>query len=199
MTKIKLVNGTIVNASAVELDHGALKITTSERTVEELAELFTDKSNTSLIKLLTESGKETGFKTGFTSFAGIVYLEDGSKVVELFQPADVTEARISNAEGAANEAVAVAASAEAAVTGAVEAAGVAEKAANVAEEAANTATETANEAADTAGAASETASNASDVAAGAEETATNVAAQNEEMAITLDSILTEIIPSLMAE
>ena len=199
MTKIKLVNGTIVNASSVELVNGALKITTSELTVEELAELFTDKSNTSLISLMTESEKETGFKTGFTSFAGITYLEDGSKVVELFQPADVTEARISNAEGAANEAVAVAASAEAAVAGAVQAAGVAEEAANVAAEAANTATETAGTATETAGEAISTANNASEVASGAEATATSVAAMNEELAVTLDSILTEIIPSLMAE
>lgn len=104
MTKIKLVDGTIINASTVELVGGVLKITTADHTVEELAELFNNKENTSLITLLTESEVESGFKTGFTSFAGIVYNPDDTKTVELFQPADVTEARISNAEGAANAA-----------------------------------------------------------------------------------------------
>lgn len=102
MTKIKLSNGTIINASSVELDKGVLKITTADHTVEELAEMFSDKDNISLITLLTESEKETGYKTGFTSFAGINYGADGLKTIELFQPVDVTEARLSNTEGIAN-------------------------------------------------------------------------------------------------
>lgn len=104
MTKVKLTNGIIVNASAVELVNGILKISTTESTVEELAELFSNKENTNLITLMTESEKETGFKTGFTSFAGINYSEDGTKTIEMFQPVDITEARIANAEGAANQA-----------------------------------------------------------------------------------------------
>ena len=104
MTKIKLVDGTIINADSIELVNGALKITTSEKTVEELAEIFSDKEKTSLITLMTPSEKETGFKTGFTSFSGINYDADGVKTVELFQPVDVTEARISGAEGVANQA-----------------------------------------------------------------------------------------------
>ena len=104
MTKIKLVNGTIINADNVELVNGVLNISTTEKTVEELHEIFADKSNTSVIILMTESEVEIGYKTGFTSFAGIVYNPDETKTVELFQPADVTEARISNAEGAANAA-----------------------------------------------------------------------------------------------
>ena len=104
MTKIKLVDGTIINADSIELVNGALKITTVEKTVEELAEIFSDKNNTSLIVLMTPSGKETGYKEGFTSFAGINYDSEGVKTVELFQPADVTEARISGAEGVANQA-----------------------------------------------------------------------------------------------
>lgn len=104
MTKIKLVNGEIINAIDVALENGVLKIVTTESTVEELAEMFSNKENTSLITLMTESEIESGFKTGFTSFSGINYDSDGVKTVELFQPADVTEARISNAEGAANAA-----------------------------------------------------------------------------------------------
>lgn len=111
MTKIKLSNGTIVNASDVQLVNGTLKITTSELTVEELAEIFSNKENTSLITLMTESEIETGYKKGFTSFAGINYDAEGVKTVELFQPKDVTEARISNAEATANLASANAASA----------------------------------------------------------------------------------------
>lgn len=102
MTKIKLVDETIINASNVEVVNGTLKITTTENTVEKLAEIFSDKSKTSLIALLTESGKECGYKTGFTSFAGITYDAESNKTVELFQPKDVTEARISNAEATAN-------------------------------------------------------------------------------------------------
>lgn len=104
MTKIKLVDGTVIDANSIELVNGALKITTVEKTVEELAEIFSDKNNTSLIVLMTPSGKETGFKEGFTSFAGITYDSEGVKTIELFQPADVTEARLSNAEGVANQA-----------------------------------------------------------------------------------------------
>lgn len=101
MTKIKLVNGTVINADSVELTNGILRITTTELTVEELATLFSDKENTSLITLMTENGTETGYKAGFTSFAGINYV-DGAKTVELFQPKDVTEARLSNVEATTN-------------------------------------------------------------------------------------------------
>ena len=112
MTKIKLVNGTIISAQTVELVEGVLKMTTTEHTVEELAEMFSDKENTNLITLMTESGIETGFQTGFTSFAGILYGADETKTVQLFQPVDVTESRISNAEGVANAANSMAESAK---------------------------------------------------------------------------------------
>lgn len=102
MTKIKLVDGTIINASNIELVNGILKITTTDMEVEELAEIFSDTSKTSLITLLTNNEKESGYKKGFTSFAGINYGADGTKTIELFQPKDTTEARISNAEGTAN-------------------------------------------------------------------------------------------------
>lgn len=98
MTKIKLTDGTIINASDVEVVNGTLKITTAEKTVEELAELFRNFENTNYITLLTEGGKECGYKTGFTSFAGITYDAEGNKTVELFQPKNITEARIANAE-----------------------------------------------------------------------------------------------------
>lgn len=104
MTKIKLVNGAIVNASDVILENGVLKISTSDLTVEELANLFSNKENTSLITLMTEADVECGYKTGFTSFAGIDYSADGVKTVELFQPVDVTEKRVADAEGKANQA-----------------------------------------------------------------------------------------------
>lgn len=106
MTKIKLSDETIIDAVSVELIGGALKISTNELTVEELAEIFSNKENTSLIILMTESEIETGYKTGFTSFAGIDYDSEGLKTVKLFQPVDVTEARVANAEGSANEAIA---------------------------------------------------------------------------------------------
>lgn len=104
MTKIKLVNGAIVNASDVIVANGVLKISTSDFTVEELANLFSDKENTNLITLMTEADVECGYKTGFTSFAGIEYSADGVKTVELFQPVDVTEKCIADAEGKANQA-----------------------------------------------------------------------------------------------
>ena len=135
MTKIKLTDGTIINASNVEVVNGTLKITTAEKTVEQLHKIFSDRSKTSLITLMTESEKETGYKTGFTSFAGINYDAEGNKTIELFQPKDVTEARVANAEGTANL---------------------------------------------------------------ANEKAAEVENQNVVLASTVDSILTEIIPSLMA-
>lgn len=104
MTKIKLSNGTIINAESVAVVAGVLKITTTESTVEELAALFSNKENTSRIILMTPSEVECGFKEGFTSFAGINYDADGVKTVELFQPKDVTESRLANVEAAMNAA-----------------------------------------------------------------------------------------------
>ena len=141
MTKIKLVNGTIVNASDVAVINGALRISTTDFTVEELADLFSDKENTSLIVLMTAADVECGYKTGFTSFAGIDYSADGVKTVELFQPVDVTEKRVADAEGKASQAAS-----------------------------------TANE---------------------ANEKTTVLEEQNAVLASTLDSILTDVIPSLM--
>lgn len=115
MTKIKLSDGVIINASAVEMINGILKITTTEHTVEELSEIFSNKENTNLITLMTESEIETGTQMGFTSFAGIDYDSEGAKTVKLFQPVDVTESRISNAEGTANQAIAETAELEATV------------------------------------------------------------------------------------
>lgn len=102
MTKVKLVNGEIINALKVKMENGFLKITTEESTVEELAELFVDKENTNLITLMTETEIESGFKVGFTSFVGIEYDANGFKTIAMMQPADVTEERISNAEGTIN-------------------------------------------------------------------------------------------------
>lgn len=99
MTKIKLNNGVLINALEVILEKGVLKITTVENTVEELAELFADKENTNYIVLMTEMGTECGYKVGFTSFVGINYDASGVKTVELMQPANVTEKRLSDAEG----------------------------------------------------------------------------------------------------
>ena len=141
MTKIKLVNGAIVNASDVKVVNGTLKISTTDLTVEKLAKLFSDKENTSLIVLMTEADVECGYKTGFTSFAGIEYDANGVKTVELFQPVDVTEKRIADAEGKA--------------------------------------------------------AHAENTANAANEKTTALEEQNVVLASTLDSILTDVIPSLM--
>ena len=103
MRKIKLVDGTIIEILEKSLINGILKISTKEKTVEELAELFSNKENTNYIATLSRNDVEIGFNKGFTSFAGITYDTDGIKTVELFQPKDVTEARISNLEGVTNE------------------------------------------------------------------------------------------------
>lgn len=104
MTKIRLTDGTILNASNVVLEKGVLKITTTDFTVEELAVMFSDKANTSTITLLTESGEESGIKKNFTSFAGIMYGANCEKTVELlYQATDSAEARISNMEKAISE------------------------------------------------------------------------------------------------
>ena len=105
MTKIRLVDGTIVNASSVELVAGVLKITTLDSTVEELAGVFSDEENIALLTFLTESGIETGYRTGFTSFAGIDYDAAGNKTIKLFQPMDLPEARVVTAEGTAYKAM----------------------------------------------------------------------------------------------
>lgn len=115
MTKIKLVDGTVINAENVDLVKGTLEISTKDHTVEELAGIFSNKETTNCITLMTESGIETGIQTGFTSFAGIDYDSEGVKTVKLFQPVDASEARIANAEGAANQAISETAELEATV------------------------------------------------------------------------------------
>ena len=60
MTKVKLSNGTIVNASDVQVVEGVLKITTTDLTVEELGNLFSNKENTSYVVLMTEAEVECG-------------------------------------------------------------------------------------------------------------------------------------------
>lgn len=100
MTKIRLANGIILDATNVELKNGVLSLKlNSDKTVEELAILFRNKTNTALITLMTENRTETGYKRGFTSFAGINYNADGTKTIELFQPKDVMEARLADTEG----------------------------------------------------------------------------------------------------
>lgn len=94
MTKIKLTDDTIIEASSVELVHGALRITTPKMTVEKLAKLFKDTTKTCLMKLLTEGDEEIGYREGFTSFAGIEYDTAGNKTIVMFQPADSTENRV---------------------------------------------------------------------------------------------------------
>lgn len=155
MGKIKLANGTELNVTNVELVKGVLKISTNDLTVEKLATLFSNKDNTCFINLLTDNREESGYKKGFTSFAGISYGTDGVKTVELYQPVDATELRISNAEATASEASSIAS--------------------------------VANSVADVANA---TANNAS-------EQAVLLAEQADVLIATVDSILTDIIPSLM--
>ena len=157
MTIIKLVDGTTINATDVELAYGILKITTEDHTVEELAAIFSDKQKTSHIKLLTVAGVESGFQDGFTSFAGIQYTADGIKTVALFQPIDDLERRVATAEGVAAGAATTAEGAATAAEGAVAVA--------------NTATE-------------------------------KTMTLDEQMVVlasTLDSVLTDVIPSLMME
>lgn len=103
MRKIKLADGTTIEIVETSLINGILKILTKEKTVEELADLFSNKENTSYIAILSRNETEIGYRKGFTSFAGITYDTEGVKTVELFQPKDVTEARISNLEGVTNE------------------------------------------------------------------------------------------------
>ena len=104
MDKIKLVDGTVISASNIDLINGVLKISTdSEMTVEELVNIFSNKDNTNLIIIMTESGQEAGIKTGFTSFAGLTYDPEGVKTIELFQPIDDMEARVSTIEGVASK------------------------------------------------------------------------------------------------
>ena len=103
MDKIKLANGTVISVSNIDSSDRTLKISTTDFTVEELAEMFSNKENTNYIVIMTESEKETGFKIGFTSFAGINYDNDGVKTIELFQPIDDMEARVSNIEGVASK------------------------------------------------------------------------------------------------
>lgn len=105
MMKILLANEKIINISNAEQENGVLSLTTSENTVEELAELFENNENTNHIVLLTEANVEARFWNGFTSFIGIKYQTDGSKTIELMQPISETEKKVADLEGKTTKAL----------------------------------------------------------------------------------------------
>lgn len=104
MTKIKLIDGTVIDSISVEVTKGILKITTNDFTPEQLAAFFGNSENTSIIKIMTESEIESGAIAGFTSFVGVIYNEDKTKTVGLVQPVNSTESMISDALFKANSA-----------------------------------------------------------------------------------------------
>lgn len=99
MTNVKLTDGTAILCDTVEIQNGILVLeTNTNKTAEELRELFSDRVKLGVITLQTESGKILGSKYGFVCYAGITLLENGSKRIELIQEKDITEQRITGAE-----------------------------------------------------------------------------------------------------
>lgn len=106
MTTIKLTNGTLIPCEIIETKNGVLMIeTNTEQTTEELRVLFAAKENLTVLELQTPSGDKLGERYGYVCYSGILLLENGNKCIELTQEIDVTEQRITRAEGQARRAI----------------------------------------------------------------------------------------------
>lgn len=97
--KIKLVDNTIYNISRADVTNGRLEIdfTDSERTAEEIQEIFTNPSKLVNIELLNDDNEKFGDLPGWIVYGGIMVMND-TKTVLLTKEPDTTADRLARAE-----------------------------------------------------------------------------------------------------
>lgn len=81
MTRIKLLNDTILDCVSVDIVNGNLEIVTEEKSCEELQEIFLDKTSLTEIELYTESLELSGKVQGYILLAKIEFFNTKKKVV----------------------------------------------------------------------------------------------------------------------
>lgn len=110
--KIRLVDETVYDVERAEVVDGRLEIDMTEKTAEEMQEIFSVPGNLSVIELMTDEGGVFSALPGWTKYGGVM-LNGDTKTAILIQPESVTEERLTRAEGDAIEAKTTAQKAEA--------------------------------------------------------------------------------------
>lgn len=97
--KIKLVDNTIYNVTRADVTNGRLEIdfTGTEKTTEEIQEIFTDPSKLVNIELLNDDNEKFGDLPGWIVYGGIIVMND-TKTVLLTKEPDTTADRLARAE-----------------------------------------------------------------------------------------------------
>lgn len=103
--KIKLVDGIIYLVSRAEIVNNRLEIDFTDKTAEEVQNIFSAQGNLTEIKLLTDVGEEFGMLPGFTVYGGTI-LNKEIKTALLIKESDKTAQRITQAETSALAAMA---------------------------------------------------------------------------------------------
>ena len=101
--KIRLVDETVYDVKRAEVVDGRLEIDMTEKTAEEMQEIFSVPGNLSVIELMTDEGGVFSALPGWTKYGGVM-LNGDTKTAILIQPESVTEKRLTQAEGDAIEA-----------------------------------------------------------------------------------------------
>ena len=110
--KIRLVDETVYDVERAEVVDGRLEIDMTEKTAEEMQEIFSVPGNLSVIELMTDDDGVFSTLPGWTKYGGVL-LNGTTKTVILIMPESVTEERLTQAEGDAIEAKTTAQKAEA--------------------------------------------------------------------------------------
>ena len=97
--KIKLVDDTIYNVTRADVTNGRLEIdfTGTEKTTEEIQEIFTDPSKLVNIELLNDDNEKFGDLPGWIVYGGIMVMND-TKTVLLTKEPDTTADRLARVE-----------------------------------------------------------------------------------------------------
>ena len=95
--KIRLVDKTIYTVSRAEIVNNRLEIDFTDKTAEEVQEIFSVPANLETIELLTDADEKFGELPSLNVYGGVL-LNDETKTVILTKAIDVTEQRLTSAE-----------------------------------------------------------------------------------------------------
>ena len=95
--KIRLVDKTIYTVSRAEIVNNRLEIDFTDKTAEEVQEIFSVPANLETTELLTDADEKFGELPSWNVYGGVL-LNDETKTVILTKAIDVTEQRLTSAE-----------------------------------------------------------------------------------------------------
>lgn len=95
--KIRLVDKTIYTVSRAEIVNSRLEIDFTDKTAEEVQEIFSVPANLAVIELLTDADEKFGELPDWSVYGGVL-LNGETKTVILTKAVNVTEQRLNSAE-----------------------------------------------------------------------------------------------------